>query len=621
METWTYLLKVNAAIAVFYMVYRWCYRNDTFFTLRRYLLQGILFLSVVYPFTDFSKWFVHSHTLTEAAFTYTQYMPELTVTPSVEAPATYSLGDYALWLYLAVTGFLLLRLMGRLTQLVWLRWRSPQVEIEGARVSRLQRPATPFSFFNWIFIHPEMHRKEELKEILAHEQIHVRQHHSFDILLAELSCAVCWFNPMAWMLKKEIHSNLEFLVDHRVVKDGADARSYQYHLLRMAHQPVQTALANQFNTSPLKKRIRMLNAKQSPKVKLVAYTLMLPLALLLLVANNAGAMTEQMSGLLDASLPMLQGHTGNLSDTKKGDSLVVSGTVVDGQGALQGVSIIIRGTYSGTISDENGRFQIRMQAGDTLYFSYIGMAPVHLVPKASGDVGKIEMKRKKENLDEIVVVGYTSSEKGTRNDRKPSTGSEGEPAFTVVEEMPLFPGGQAALMQYIARNIKYPVIAQENGIQGRVVCQFIIDERGNTADVQVIQGVDPLLDKEAVRLIEEMPRWNTGRQSGKPVSVEYTVPQNFRLTKGAVCSIQKDTTRQTQSRQAPIRYYLNGKEIFSERMKSIPPAEIENIHVLNTENRQMEHKDKTASKIIIITTLDATADERARNEEIKKKFN
>ena len=165
----------------------------------------------------------------------------------------------------------------------------------------------------------------------------------------------------------------------------------------MAHQPVQAALANQFNTSPLKKRIRMLNAKQSPKVKLVAYTLVLPLALLLLVANNAGAMTERMSGLLDASLPMLQGHTENLSDTKKEDTLVVSGTVIDGQGALQGVSILISGTYSGTISDENGRFQIRMQAGDTLNFSYIGMAPVHLVPKASGDVGKIEMKRKIES--------------------------------------------------------------------------------------------------------------------------------------------------------------------------------------------------------------------------------
>ena len=151
-----------------------------------------------------------------------------------------------------------------------------------------------------------MHRKKELKEILAHEQIHVRQHHSFDILLAELSCAVCWFNPMAWMFKKEIHSNLEFLVDHRVVKDGADARSYQYHLLRMAHQPVQAALANQFNTSPLKKRIRMLNAKQSPKVKLVAYTLVLPLALLLLVANNAGAITEHISKLLNTSLPILQ---------------------------------------------------------------------------------------------------------------------------------------------------------------------------------------------------------------------------------------------------------------------------------------------------------------------------
>ncbi len=621
METWTYLLKVNAAIAVFYMVYRWCYRNDTFFTLRRYLLQGILFLSVVYPFTDFSKWFVHSHTLTEAAFTYTQYMPELTVTPSVEAPATYSLGDYALWLYLAVTGLLLLRLMVRLTQLVWLRWRSPQIEMEGARVSRLQRPATPFSFFNWIFIHPEMHREEELKEILAHERVHVCQHHSFDILLAELFCAVCWFNPMAWMLKKEIHSNLEFLVDHRVVKDGADARSYQYHLLRMAHQPVQAALANQFNTSPLKKRIRMLNAKQSPKVKLVAYTLVLPLALLLLVANNAGAMTERVSGLLDASLPMLQGYAENPSDTNKGDTLVVSGTVVDGQGALHGVSIVVRGTHSGTISDENGRFQIRMQAGDTLNFSYVGMASAVLVPKTSGDVGKIEMKRKKQNLDEVVVVGYASSEKNKPNDRRPSTKSEGESLFVVVEEMPQFPGGQGALMQYIAQNIKYPAIAQENGIQGRVVCQFIIDKQGNTSDVEVVQGVDPSLDKEAIRLIEEMPRWKPGKQRGKPVSVEYTVPINFRLTKGAVCSIKNDPARQTNHNDKAIKYYLNGKEISAERMKSIPPAEIENIHVLNAESRQMKDSGKNDPKVIIITTSNATVEERAQNEAIKNKYN
>ena len=104
-----------------------------------------------------------------------------------------------------------------------------------------------------------------------------------------------------------------------------------------------------------------------------------------------------------------------------------------------------------------------------------------------------------------------------------------EEIFEVVEEMPSFPGGQAALMQYLGKNIKYPTIAQENGTQGRVVCQFVVNRDGSIVDVKVIRGVDPYLDKEAVRVISSMPKWKPGKQRGKPVRVKYTVPVMFRL--------------------------------------------------------------------------------------------
>ena len=104
-----------------------------------------------------------------------------------------------------------------------------------------------------------------------------------------------------------------------------------------------------------------------------------------------------------------------------------------------------------------------------------------------------------------------------------------EEIFEVVEEMPSFPGGQAALMQYLGKNIKYPTIAQENGTQGRVVCQFVVNRDGSIVDVKVIRGVDPYLDKEAVRVISSMPKWQPGKQRGKPVRVKYTVPVMFRL--------------------------------------------------------------------------------------------
>lgn len=101
--------------------------------------------------------------------------------------------------------------------------------------------------------------------------------------------------------------------------------------------------------------------------------------------------------------------------------------------------------------------------------------------------------------------------------------------FTIVEEMPDFPGGQAALMSFINKSIKYPVIAQENGIQGRVSCSFVVNKDGSIVDAEVLRGVDPSLDKEALRVINSMPKWKPGKQRGKPVRVKYTVPITFRL--------------------------------------------------------------------------------------------
>lgn len=102
--------------------------------------------------------------------------------------------------------------------------------------------------------------------------------------------------------------------------------------------------------------------------------------------------------------------------------------------------------------------------------------------------------------------------------------------FVIVESMPEFPGGQQALFKYLSENVKYPVIAQENGIQGRVICQFVVNKDGSIVDVEVARSAgDASLDKEAVRVIKSMPKWKPGQQRGKAVRVKYTVPVNFKL--------------------------------------------------------------------------------------------
>lgn len=106
---------------------------------------------------------------------------------------------------------------------------------------------------------------------------------------------------------------------------------------------------------------------------------------------------------------------------------------------------------------------------------------------------------------------------------------EEETIFQVVEQMPEFPGGMSALMQYLGKNIKYPTIAQENGVQGRVIVQFVVNRDGSIVDPVVVRSVDPYLDKEAIRVIQAMPKWKPGQQRGKAVRVKYTVPVTFKL--------------------------------------------------------------------------------------------
>ena len=101
--------------------------------------------------------------------------------------------------------------------------------------------------------------------------------------------------------------------------------------------------------------------------------------------------------------------------------------------------------------------------------------------------------------------------------------------FDVVEEMPSFPGGPGALMSFLSSNIKYPVVAEENGIQGRVIVAFVVERDGSITDVRVVKSVDQSLDKEAVRVVKSMPRWIPGKQNGSAVRVKYTVPVTFRL--------------------------------------------------------------------------------------------
>ena len=509
MEAVIYLFKINLAIAIFCVVYRTIYRKDTFFLIRRYMLQSILLLSIIYPFVDFSFWMVGSETMTDIAMSYKNMLPEIVVYSSqsgasgsgASAMVPYLLFNYFLLFYVAVTCFLLLRILFRAMQIVWLRLHCDSIVVEGIRVNRLEADTTPFSFFSWVFINPDMHNEKELHEVLAHEMVHVRQRHSIDVLAAEFICAFCWINPFVWMLKKEIQKNLEFLVDNCVINKGeVDIKSYQYHLLKLAYHPSKMTLANQFNISPLKERIMMINVKKSPKMRLIAYTLILPLALLFLVVNNISAVAERLS--YGENVKNVVGKVSNYINDLSHEKTTSWNNI------------------------DNSRYTVSMKG-------------VNNKKEISGIILSKETKEPISgvNIDEVMVVGSKRlflsdkslpEKKSEEQSRNNDVGQE-DVVYVAVEKMPEYPGGDTALLQYISENINYPVPAAQNGIQGRVSCVFTVNVDGSVSNVEVVRNIDPLLDKEAIRVLSTLPKFIPGEQRGKKVAVQYSIPVRFQL--------------------------------------------------------------------------------------------
>ena len=291
-----YLLKANLLLAALYALYRLLLHRDTFFAWRRATLLTIVAVSLLAPLPALQGWTGNLLPGQVAqGITAEAWLPEYVATPQgAEAGGNNS----PVLTYLAVAyaaGVLLLagRMLVQLLAIVRLSRRCPATTIGGTRVRLLPRGEAPFSFFRLIFVCPEAHSPQELDEILAHEQTHARQMHSADVLVAELACALCWFNPAAWLLRRDVRNNLEYLADHHVLASGFDARAYQYHLLGLAYPKAAATIYNNFNVLPLKERIKMMNKRKTRNIGRLKYLLFLPVATLLAAACSGNQKQEQ----------------------------------------------------------------------------------------------------------------------------------------------------------------------------------------------------------------------------------------------------------------------------------------------------------------------------------------
>lgn len=519
-----YFLKVNVAFVLFYAFYRLLFYKDTFFKLRRASLLAFFGLALLYPLLNIQEWVKEQEPITEVIQIYSAMLPEMTITPEEAAATDWKvlLLSYGSWLYWGVVALLLARFMVQLSSILLLAYRCKRVDIHATSVYKLDKPAGPFSFFQMIFIHPESHSDKEIDEILTHECTHVFQWHSVDVMICELITVVCWVNPFAWLLKREVRHNLEYLADNTVIQSGYDSRSYQYHLLGLAHHHQAAAtLYNSFNVLHLKNRISMMNKKRSNGIGRTKYLIFIPLAAFLLLLSNIEAVAR-ITGEIAADAVAEVKEATELS-LPAGDNVKVKGQVIDDfNGPIIGANVLVKGTNVGTITDNNGGFVLETTNDAVLRFTFPGM-------KAKEVAVKDVLGNLKVQLYSDGSMSVRSSDGSAPQKAKNLVRTATDPVFTVVDEMPDFPGGQNELLKFLANSVKYPIIAQENGIQGRVIAAFIVEKDGSIRNVEVIKGIDPSLDQEAVRVLSEMPNWTPGKQRGQAVAVKYTVPVTFRL--------------------------------------------------------------------------------------------
>ncbi|MBR3984391.1 MAG: M56 family metallopeptidase [Bacteroidaceae bacterium] len=536
----SYILKVSLSLAAFYMFYKLLCSRDTLHRFNRCLLLFILALSAVVPFMYIDLGII-SH---EAAVEIGELGAALEAEP-VEMiameDAPVSLWQRVPWqqipwrmilggIYCAGLLACLAHFVGSLLSIALLIRRSKRrVMADGTILVTHNKAYGPFSWMRYIIV-SEQDLSDNFDMILAHERAHIRLHHSWDLLFVQLCATAQWFNPAAWLLKRELEAIHEFEADSDTLRQGFDARQYQLRLFEEAVGVKFNTITNNFNNCSTKKRIIMMMKRQTSPWARMKALFVLPVAF---VAVAVISCTSPKEKKVDNQLSDVMVH---------GDNPLIVFTFEDS------TKVYFQGKQLN--SDGNPNFDYLKVCGLTPEningISALQSSEAEAICGKSGANGAI-LFQVKEKTDKEVLKAMSQYQKSQGNENplqvsivKPRDGralkfedikptEEGE-IFQVVEERPQFPGGDAELMKFLQQSIKYPKEAQEQGKQGRVIVQFVVNKDGSITGDSIVRSVDPLLDAEAARVVRSMPNWTPGKQKGKPVRVRFTLPVTFRLS-------------------------------------------------------------------------------------------
>jgi TonB family protein len=669
MNWWQYLLLVNIYLVLFYVFYVLLLRKETFFQLNRIYLVTAALLSFFIPVIQ-ADW-VQNLFITQQV-KYTIYsMPVMDYHFKPIDDRYISMGEMLTILYLS--GILILS-----AKLTWQLFKLKEV------ISRPQADV-PYSFFKTVKLNDS---NADNAVIEAHEQVHAQQWHSADVLLIELVMIINWFNPVVYLYRFAIKHIHEYIADRQAVQAGTSKADYALLLLTQTFNAPAHRLVNPFfNHSLLKQRIFMLQKNKSHRISLIKYGLSAPLFILMLILssatiNNSKTVTAinskaqelfvlpaskvDLSVILPNDKDQFATDQNSKQDTTNKKSKVFK--VVEQLPEFPG-GVEAFGKFLGTnIRYPKDAREKKIQGRDICSFIVEedgSLSDIKVVKGVSPDIDKESVRvlklspnwkagmqnNKKVRVQYAVPINYTLADEGKKSsqsiveeistpEKVGVSGPDKNGVYNSVEQLPAFPGGIEALGKFLGSNIKYPKAAREKGIEGRVICSFIVEPNGSLSNITVIKGVSPDMDEESVRVLKLSPKWIPGMQNGEKVRVQYAIPISYTLEDskkpakstgnkmGAVKSLndnvpsytgietQKDTIKgrlvgKTEPRdffsnsvdsKHPPLYVLNGKSSSAIAVNALDVKEIESISVLKDGSATAIYGDKGKNGVIMMTT-------------------
>ena len=529
-----YALKSAFVLCLLYVPYTLLLHRDSFFRLNRFVLLGVLLLSLVLPLCNVSWLSMDRQPVVHAAQMQmveigipVNVLPQNDVVEEVaEVSASSSFTLFGLLTLIYIIGMAVVLLL-RLWQMGSLRlqlrrgslWRHSE---DGITVYCHADRVAPFSWMNSIVISEEDYA-ESGREIILHETGHIRFHHSWDVLLLTLVQMVQWWNPLAYMAGISLRDVHEYEADDYVLRQGVSASAYQMLLLKKAVGYGSYTFANNFNHSLTKKRITMMRkSKSNPWMRSKALYV-IPVAALALSAFATPEIVSPIEGMVSEP------------ESKGMENYLTSQAAMEENRQNAATMEILKAPVAGNRLPADATYYVdgeKMERGIAVRRIVDGREVVLITRKGADGKETVTVvgSSKNDAVDEAKAL--LRKEGVQKLDVKKESANDNDSIYNVVSENAEFPGGDMAASNWISKNMTYPEECRKQGIEGRVVIKFVVNKDGSIVDAEAVKSPHPALAEEGLRVVKSMPKWEPAKENGKVVRSRFNIPIMFWLDGG-----------------------------------------------------------------------------------------